>query len=99
MSLSTFCGNCGNAKQSTEYNNPYCADCLGARSQARDAAQRDGRDVSTAMREALLLRSKHVNANRVDPRVPYERQGRFDIVNLGINAHPTPGVGRPEGQG
>lgn len=99
MSLSTRCGNCGQAKDPSEYANPYCQACTAAIKEAREGAVREGADVSAAQRNALLRRCQHVNANRWDPRVPYERQGSFNIAGLGENSKPTPGFGAPDGNG
>lgn len=90
--MKTTCGNCGNSKAQAEWSDPYCSDCTAALKEAREYAVRENLDVSAAQREALRRRGLHVHANRPDPRVPFEKQGQFNISGLGMNAHVPPSV-------
>lgn len=92
MSLSTICGNCGQPKGPEEWTENYCSGCRHALAEAEEYAKRENLDLSETRRLTLLRRSQHINANRPDPRVPYEKTGKFDFLSLGEASKVPPGM-------
>lgn len=71
--LSSYCHNCGAAKEPIDYSAPYCPACQSARSEAMQHFRAENpkatdSDVLHAGRAALGERAHHAHRNFVDPR-------------------------------
>lgn len=65
------CHNCGADK--TNYEAPWCDDCLKSVNEAREKAVAEGTDVGAAQKSALWQRGHNPHRNRADSRTQVQR--------------------------
>lgn len=81
MPLSTYCRNCGSAKDPANYADDYCAGCVTAVHEEQQHAAAEGTMTPLeAQRLALSRRAHTAYRNRPDPRFPIMRQDYNDAA-------------------
>lgn len=78
MGLTSYCKNCGQAKDISTYAENYCAACTTAIREAREFAQKEGLDPGQATRSALAQRAHDLHNNRPDPFNPITKADYLD---------------------
>lgn len=69
--MTVRCQNCGADK--TDYECPWCAECMKDVNEAREKAAREGTDVGQAQRSALWARGHDPHRGRADSRTEVQR--------------------------
>ena len=81
MGLSSYCRNCGQAKDLNTFADNYCATCTTAVKEAREHAIKENLDPGQATRSALARRAHDVHSNRPNPFNPLSKADYWSTAN------------------